>query len=66
MLVQWEEDGEVCIFKSNTLELFEEQFKDKDDKAHSRMVVQNQKVCKQSGDQELLQMTASDFGLLGK
>lgn len=39
MLVQWEEDGEVCIFKSNTLELFEEQFNDEDDKAHSRMVV---------------------------
>ena len=26
MLVQWEEEGEVCIFKSNYLELFEEQF----------------------------------------
>ena len=64
MLVQWVKDEEVFVFKSTTLALFEEEFND--DKAYARMVLQNQNVIKKNGDQEMLEITASDFGLLGK
>ena len=64
MLVQQVENDEILTFKSNKLDVLDQQFKD--DKAHARMIVQSKKIIKQNGDLEMLLITAEELGLYVK